>query len=411
MAKRHLGLGKAAKAKKQKVEPEASETSNELTVELNEETDADDELAQLKALWKTYRESEKENKLVVNGIIHECDRLLRNAGEGEKVQELPDYFHLVYALALAELANHHVDDKSKVKEFYDAALERVDVGLEKYPESIESKFAKSKLLVNQIPLQYISELEIESKVGKKFPDLSTFLDEALETYEAAETISNETNAYEMFNEETLEILQAVDDLLDIVDNFGRDISEGDNEDDEPVDLLKTHPVYGIRETDKYNQWWRDHSIVFLSGVDKGIEKAGDEISEDHPLASLRREVCKRIGQSYLQESEIPSGVFTALMYDEDVRGEEELHGLTGPQAQEIAQELISTALKYFEWAKDEEEPESWVRIAEAKISLGNMYEVDSAEQEECYAEAEKILNKANNVTNGKYLDVLENLLG
>lgn len=411
MAKRHLGLGKAAKAKKQKVEPEASETSNELTVELNEETDADDELAQLKALWKTYRESEKENKLVVNGIIHECDRLLRNAGEGETVQELPDYFHLVYALALAELANHHVDDKSKVKEFYDAALERVDVGLEKYPESIESKFAKSKLLVNQIPLQYISELEIESKVGKKFPDLSTFLDEALETYEAAETISNETNAYEMFNEETLEILQAVDDLLDIVDNFGRDISEGDNEDDEPVDLLKTHPVYGIRETDKYNQWWRDHSIVFLSGVDKGIEKAGDEISEDHPLASLRREVCKRIGQSYLQESEIPSGVFTALMYDEDVRGEEELHGLTGPQAQEIAQELISTALKYFEWAKDEEEPESWVRIAEAKISLGNMYEVDSAEQEECYAEAEKILNKANNVTNGKYLDVLENLLG
>lgn len=73
--------------------------------------------------------------------------------------------------------------------------------------------------------------------------------------------------------------------------------------------------------------------------------------------------------------------------------------------------MISTALKYFEWAKDEEEPESWVRIAEAKISLGNMYEVDSAEQEECYAEAEKILSKANNVTNGKYLDVLENLLG
>lgn len=97
MAKRSLGIGKASKAKKQKSAPreeekiekdQATEGSNEITVELNEEADANDEIAQLKALWKTYNDSEKDNELVINGIIHECDRLLRNSklawrGEGE----------------------------------------------------------------------------------------------------------------------------------------------------------------------------------------------------------------------------------------------------------------------------------------------------------------------------------------
>lgn len=168
--KRHLGLGKAAKAKKQKKEssegPEQPEQqSNEITVELNEEADANDELSQLRALWKTHAKSDKDNELVVNGIIHECDRLLRNSnlaqGEDESKnkdteqgrQELPADFHSIYALALADLAFFHTSDASKVKEFFDAAVERVDLGLQSNSGSIELLFTKSRILINQIPLQ------------------------------------------------------------------------------------------------------------------------------------------------------------------------------------------------------------------------------------------------------------------
>lgn len=421
MAKRTLGLGKAAKAKKQKTdEPVEKAASNEITVELTEEADANDELAQLTALWNTYNKSEKENELVVNGIIHECDRLLRNSADSQE-SSLPDTFHSIYALALAELANFEVEDKNKVEEYFNAALERVDLGLGHFGLSIDLLFTKSKILIHRIPLQYIAQTAVDTTIGT-VPKLSTLLDEALAVYETAEAKADELNDYSLFNEDNLEILEAVDDLLDIVDNFGKDIAEGQDDDDEDeqdevVELDETHPLYEIRDDDKYNQWWRDHILVFLRQVDNEMKKLDVDFTketkqdeDEHALLPLRREICKRIGQSYLQESEVPSLVFTTLTYDDGYEGVDELHGLSLAEAQKIAQELNSTALKYLEWAQDRDEPETWVHVAEAMISLGNLYEVDSTQQEEYYQRAEKILDKANNVTNGKYDDVLENLL-
>ena len=72
-------------------------------------------------------------------------------------------------------------------------------------------------------------------------------------------------------------------------------------------------------------------------------------------------------------------------------GETRIGRVDRKEAQKISQELITKALDYLKQAKDEEDPETWVSIAEAMISLGNLYEVDSKEQEDLYLEAEKIL--------------------
>ena len=98
-----------------------------------------------------------------------------------------------------------------------------------------------------------------------------------------------------------------------------------------------------------------------------------------------------------------------MTYDDDYAGIEELEGLSREDAQRISQEILAKAIVHFEAARDPEDPETWAPIAEAKISLGNMYELDSAEQEQQYKEAEKILIKANRATNGQFQDALDNL--
>ncbi|KAI5954109.1 ETT1 [Candida margitis] len=428
MAKRTLGLGKAAKAKKQKTdnEPirnrdskteEEAETSNQLTVELPEEVDANDEISQLRGLYKTYINSNRDNELIINGIIHECDRLLRNQEEGAS---LPPTFYKIYSIALSELANFHTDDAKQIQEYFEASLERVDTGLEKHPDDVELLFTRSKILINQIVLQYVSQLKLSSEADEK-NKVKDLLDTALKVYESAESKAGELSKYDAFNdEEYFDILEAVDDLLDIVDNFGREEVENkddkeetgekgkkdeedeeDEEEDNEIELDETHPLYPIKNTDEYNQWWRDHTIKYLDNLKKTTS----------PSQTLLREVNQRLGQSYLQESEIPTNVYTTLKYDEDYAGLEELEGLNIIQAQEIAKDLIHKALEHLKNAEDRDEPESWVNIAEAMITLGNLYELDSKEQEKLYDEAETILKKANNVTNGKYQDVLENLLG
>ncbi|KGT70501.1 hypothetical protein MEK_01733 [Candida albicans 12C] len=420
MAKRTLGLAKAAKAKKQKKEQEHQEisaspdeessSSNQLTIELPEEIDANDEISQLKGLHKTYLQSERDNELLVNGIIHECDRLLRE-NDSENKQPLPAVFHAIYAIALAELSKFHTEELDKVKEFFIAALERVESGLEKNPNDINLLVAKTKILLDQISLQYIAPLTLESDVKELDKEIDELLDAALSVYESVEARAKELKDYSIFDDsETLDILEALDDILDIVDNFGKenqgddgsdeDDEEDDDEEEKSVELAETHPLYKIKNSDKYDQWWRDHTHLYLDNLEK-LENGSPE---------LKREVCHRLGQSYLRESEVPYSVFTKLKYDDEYDGIEELEGLTEKEAQKISQELITKALDYLKQAKDEEDPETWVSIAEAMISLGNLYEVDSKEQEDLYLEAEKILKRANNVTNGKFQEELDNLL-
>lgn len=426
--KRHLGLGKVAKAKKQKqespesVSAESQQQDNELTVELGEEIDANDAVGQLSALWITFLKTEEKKELMVNGIIHECDRILRKvhndkAAEGDdEVINLSGKFYAIYAQALSALAFFHTEEPNMVEEYFKEAQDRIETGKAAYPDSIDVLFAEARILMNRIPLIEVSKMTLDSKVGDEHEEISKSLEQSLKKWEEAEKLSAEKEEYHHFNVENLDFLQALDDLLDMVDNFGVENMEGedsDNEDEEDeeeetrVELSEDHPLYSVKELDKYNKWWRDHSLTFLKHLDKQIETQ-KVIDSTHPLSELRRELCKRLGQSYLMEAEVPSNVFTTLTYY--TKDAKEMNGLTRKEAQIISQELFTTALKYLRDAQDEQDPDTWANVAEAMISLANTHELESSEQEAIYKEAEDILTRANNATNGKYDNILENLL-
>lgn len=429
MAKRTLGLGKAAKQKKQKISSETPEKSaspdiqskgNEIHVELDEEVDPDDELNQLKGLWLTYVKGGRDNEMVLNGIIHECDRLLRNQSEETK---LPAEFHSTYALALSDLANFHTEDSadSNIKQYFDAALERISLGQDVYPDSIELGFALANVIFARIPMEFISKWNVDSKKSSDSVDLKALITEALESYEKSEESVKLLKNYSLLDNNVFETLKAFDDLLEIVNNFGQEdsLAEGLDSDDEEeqevkeIKLSKKHPLYEVyhRSSDKYFQWLVKHGSEFGTLVNddlKHLLKKTDELStkETRQLEFLKQ-VSAWCGQLLLQAAEKPSQIFTAITYDD---GEPEIEGYTAAKAQEEAQSYIKQAVKFFENAEEEEDPKTWVDVAEALIDLGNVYDYESKDQIATYALAEKRLRRANNATNGKYQEILDNLL-
>lgn len=409
MAKRPLGLAKAAKAKKQKApEPE------ELTVELGEEVDQHDAMGQLFALWKTYYDCDDKKELVLNGIIHDCDRILRKAKAEKQVDddekiELSGRFYAIYALALLYLAFFHTEEPKKVDDFYSEAMDRVSSGFAAYPASLDLHFAKARIIINHVPLGIVSRLN-EHLTTKEFPNVAELLDESISEWETAKELALEKDEYDCYNAENLDLLKAMDDLLDIATNFGHRHSEDSDveEAQQEVELKESHPLYAVCNTDKYLRWWREQLLDFLDKLNHRMDLASKNKEERGAMAFVRREVCKRIGHSYLLEAEKPADVYTRLVYYE--KDKKEIGGVSRAAAQKLSIALFNTALGYLEESQDDNEPELWVVFAEALISLGNVHELGSAEQEQLYKRAEEILVRANNATNGKFDDILENLL-
>ncbi|KAG7838873.1 hypothetical protein KL942_003869 [Ogataea angusta] len=412
--KRPLGFGKGSKAKKSKTEPapEEAPVTNELTVELPQEVDANDPLNQLEGLWLTWLKSDRDNELILNGIVHECDRLLRNCKQngGDEDIELTPSFYAIYGRSLAALAQFNTEDSdTSVAEYFENALERIENGMDKFSGKEVLLFAKAQIIMDRIPLEYISRMDLESS-KKQFPDIVELLDEATRLIEVGTKTAESKENHAIFNGSTvLDILDSLDDLLDIVDNFGRSYDEGldsDAEDSDEEDIMpetelsSTHPLYEIRNTDKYNVFWREAMQKSLSLLDKN----------EKPDAAIRRNLVKKLGQSYLMEAEEPISIFTTLEYDSDAE-EQEIDGVSAAAAKQAAQKLVGTAIEYLEGAWDEEDPQTWVDLAEAEISMGNLFDVGGSEQEEWYARAENKLVRANNATHGKYEEVLENLRG
>ncbi|ODQ81141.1 hypothetical protein BABINDRAFT_160542 [Babjeviella inositovora NRRL Y-12698] len=293
--------------------------------------------------------------------------------------------------------------EKEIDEFFTTAEERIETGLEQYPQSISLLFAQAKLLLNRIPLGYVSRMDLESTT-KEFPKVATLLDRALDVYESAEMQAEIAKDFSCFTQENFEILETYDDLLDFIDNFGRNTADGldsdeESGDEEEVELSKKHPLRGIKEEDKYNLWWREHVVTFLTHFDA---KKSKEVSD----VALRREICKRLGQSYLMEAEEPSQIFTALTYENS----DEYPDLDVKEVQKDVIKLVEQAIAYLKQAEDPEVPQSWVDIAEAQITLANLHDNESEIQEATYKLAEERLAKANKATHGKYDDIMKNLL-
>ncbi|CAI4036364.1 hypothetical protein SMKI_15G2060 [Saccharomyces mikatae IFO 1815] len=410
MAKRPLGLGKQNREKKRKVESgekkidgptkESTPVRSQMSVELDDDADLDDELAQLKGLWSKYFNSDRDDEYVLNGIVHECDRLLRLAEENEEIKKtLNDIFHGIYALALSELTIFKAGDEEATEEkrrrevslFFESAIERIELGLSHFPESQFLKLVLAKIIFQRIPLEYISNLNLKTK------------DKTLNLAEQFEHGKKHFSIYETDTELTFEVLQMVNDLLDIVENFGREqsIQEGidsDNEEEEElidVELEPEHPIYPLQQSleDNY-EWLRNH-----------FDKLLDSMSTD---MQVYPSVANTIGELYLKKAEEPSKIFLSLQYDND--DSKKASDEAAKNAQNAALKHTRKALEYLEKAKLEDDPDTWVQVAEAYIDLGNLLDNESTEQENAYKTAEKILDKANKASHGKFQDVLDNFL-
>ncbi|CDK25104.1 unnamed protein product [Kuraishia capsulata CBS 1993] len=398
--KRPLGIGKALKRKKLNAEERKEEgisAPTEIEVQLSSTADADDELDQLRALWLTFLDA-SDNELVLNGVVHECDRLLRNDTESES--KLGDDFHAIYALALSRLASF-TQDNSEVGDYFEAALERVTLGLERFPKSAKLLFARAAIILSRIPLQYVSQMDLDTQISKKVPKMGLLVDEALQAYSEAESVAELAD----FDAQTFDVLDALDDLLDLAKHYGNDEMEhGMDSDDEDEDdsadeggLAETHPLKSLKDS-KYNEHWRDHTLTFLAKLD---EKASGEDVE------LKRSVLKKLGQFYLLESETPASIYISLAFGE---GADEATQ-DAKTAQKDAKRFTKTAVDYLIRAQNPDDPQSLVDVAEAKISLGNLYPLEGEDQERLYNEAEALLETANKATHGKYDNILENLRG
>ncbi|KAG0677793.1 Ihnibitor of Brome mosaic virus [Pichia californica] len=451
MGKRKLGLGKV-NSKKQKLDTNekvgSKETSNNkenkqeelLTVELTDEVNPDDPLSQLVGLWKTWKNGDRDNELILNGIINECDRILRNNIEngGKEDIKLNDNFYSIYGQALSDISKFKSDNE--ISDWIENSLDRIEDGFNKFGvNNIRLLFAKCNIILNKIAIQFIGKMNIDSKC-EEFEGLNDLFNEFIDTWNLAMKECEKKNDFSILGEEwVFEILNVYDDLLDIVDKFGSQMNEivdSDGEDEEEDedeeeeeegeegdDIIKAkndllqendfeisedHPLYSIQNEDKYNVFWRDNMLKYKEFMGENVDK------------KIKKSIYEKLGQSYLMEAEDPIGFFNSFQYEGEENAEKDLDEkelkelvetkVAAEKARELGKELVNKAIEQLREAHDEEDPKTWVNIAEALITYANLLELESEEQEETYKEAEKLLRRANNACHGKYQDILDSLI-
>lgn len=361
MGKRPLGLAKAAKLKKTKTEtPESAQATPdpipdqkdaELQVEV-EESEADEDLAELYGLFKTFDEGPKDSPKLAQGIVHESDRLLRER------KDLAGKFHLAYGLALLNLAqfadeNEEPSSAQSSAAFIQAAIDRLEAGLDSEKDNADLQAAKALALVEQID-DKLRTVKAKKRVATAIESAEQ-IKEALKMAEASTTASRR-------------LAEAVRALLEFGDSLG---SLGNEE----LDALESEIL----------EWSAAKCKILLASDSPSVQTMANNA----------------LGQYHLS-------LATPLLAEFENEDDDAEVDLDSKNAKKARKEL-STAIEYLKKGVSEVDPQSYVQTAEALISLGNLRENDSKEQQADYAQAVKLLKKAQRAGAGSFHDLIESL--
>lgn len=426
MVKRPRGLNSAAKAKKLKEgEQGSSETDNEAQVTIEVDGDPENELAQLKGMYKAFVNEEDADtaEKLLHGVIHECDRMLRNS-EG---QLLPASFHNVYALSLLAMAKFEGNDceegtedeqitsgsakassngtsngkANNSKEFVLAALERADRGLEYEPNDWELLFSRAKIRM-ALADELLNLADPVERYSIACSEVVPLLDEAVKDYESAEQII--LPAHDTNKKYTTDQVDSIGMLLQIGDSLGAlevEMTGKEGDDTSTKSLLQAQQ--------RYLEWSKTRWEQILTKVPQGKGKGKTpEDDGDHSYVIVRR-ANRGMGEFYLA---MATPLLNEIEADSDDSEED------GPDEQQKQQEhgtqakhYLEQALQYLLKAEHEENPSTYVLIAEAQISLANLYPVDSDEQTSLYNEAVSRLKRAQRLGYDNYQELINDLQG
>lgn len=486
MVKRPKGLNSTAKAKRAKEDGSNGPNAEaQVTIEI-EGDDPDNELAQLKGMYKafTFEEDEETAVKLLHGVIHECDGMLRNCPQDKP---LPASFHDVYALALLGMArfedgNGEEEEEeplnSNSKEFILAALDRADRGLEYEKDSWELLFTRAKINM-ALADELLSSADPLVRYSIGCDKVIPILDEAINDYENAERIV--LAVHDNNKKYTSDQVDSIGMLLQIGDSLGalemelnNGLYEKDDEDDDEDDVddedddedknsgndeENGHSIKSGNEIDdkkssttnlqkaqrRYLEWSKARWEQILTKVPQGKGKGvSPEDDGDHSYAIVRR-ANRGMGEYYLamagpllNDLEAQSDDDDGDDDDEDDNNDDDNNdddnsdddndndGDKGNETTVLAnkpttkseidtlcqaKEYLETALQYLLKAEHEDTPSTYVLIAEAQISLANLYPVESDEQILLYSEAVSRLKRAQRLGHGNYQDLINDLQG
>ncbi|KAK9765724.1 hypothetical protein K7432_005712 [Basidiobolus ranarum] len=345
--KRPRGLKKASMAnKKAKVEePETDLNEEDMTLVMEGDVDEVEELRLIyESACEKLAEDQDKGKLLLNGTVHEADRLLRNWGE----EPVPSKFYLTYGSALFDLSELQ-DKPEDATEYLNIAIERLDSALEKAKEEGNEKFWELNFVVGKA---YLSKARITRETSKE--DDSELVKKALEHFEVVfDSIPKE--------DEDAEVSRKLNAL------------------NVAAELIRLY-------TEVYNDW--------------------EEKEKLYKWAEEKFTNLLQVNESYFQTLVSLGGCYLAMAnsrlekLDDDKEEEEEDEEET--PTDDLAKEYLEKAIKHLTAAESRidgggvEVSRLLTLLGEAQINLGNMEENEEA-QYALYQQAVDNLKKASTV--------------